>query len=754
VIWFVLGWGCSSAPPINVLVVTLDTTRADRIGAYAPQSGLPSPTPHLDALASTGVRFDRAYTVTPLTIPAHSSLHTGLLPPRHQVRDNGDAFLSEGALTLAERLHERGWQTMASVGAEVTSHHWGFAQGFDAYFDDLQPVSSGSAGAAPDNRWRVERPGEQVVDDALRWLSSADPERPWFAWVHLFDAHFPYAPPEPYRSQWRLDPYRGELAYVDAQVGELLAGLPPGVAERTWVFVLSDHGESLGEHGEGMHGVLLYDATTRIPLLVRPPAQLGRKLRSQPGQVVAGPVSLVDLHPTIASLAGLPASGIEVDGFDLSGIFLGDYEPPSDRGLYAESMYGFYHYGWAPQRAWVDGQHKLIDSTTPELYARGDVAERQDLAGSQPALQQKMEAELEAYAATLQPASSVAAEVHLSAEQTAQLAALGYVTGTEHTEQDAAGPLPDPVRRLPVLGRVDRARQALMAGELELARSEIEAVIEAEPTLVDPKLMLASVKERTGDHAGAIALLEELLEQRRSSRVLTPLGTAYLRRGELDLAKALLAESKDLDPYLVQTWHAYLGALLTSGDPTFGVAVQEAAQRLPEDTRIRGFLALDAALRGGSDEVIEPLRAAIALGPVPLFQLGLGLALRADGQEDAAEDALLEEIRLFPPAVAARRALVTMYVEQQRYEEQLDQLDAILHAEEPSVDSFHSRAQVLFNLGRYAEAKVAVDECRRFSPTYPACAMLDANVLSKLGRKEEAQKTYEEALALAGKSPK
>ena len=176
---------CSTRPPDNILIITLDTTRADRLGCYGHPAGA---TPNLDALAERGARFDRAYTVTPLTIPAHSSLMTGLLPPRHGVRDNGDYFLSETADTLAERLSAGGYRTMASVGAEVTSHHWGFAQGFSAYFDDLDRGST-------DNRWRVERPGREVVDDALGWLADQDSAAPWFAWVHLFDAHHPYTPP-------------------------------------------------------------------------------------------------------------------------------------------------------------------------------------------------------------------------------------------------------------------------------------------------------------------------------------------------------------------------------------------------------------------------------------------------------------------------------------------------------------------------------------------------------------------------------
>lgn len=728
---------CRPPPPPNVLLVTLDTTRLDAIGAYGLTQG-ESATPNIDALAASGVRFDRAYTVTPLTIPAHASLHTGLLPVRHQVRDNGDAYLSDGAVTLAERLQQEGYQTMASVGAEVTSHHWGFSQGFDAYYDEIAP--------SKENRWRAERPGSEVVDDALRWLDAAETSAPWFAWVHLFDAHFPYDPPEPFRGQWPKDPYRAEVASVDAQIGELIAGLPQDSRDRTWIFLLADHGESLGEHGESMHGVLLYDATTHIPLVAVPPSAN----RAAAGLQISAPVSIADLHPTILSIVGLEAK--ETDGFDISGVFDGSHALDSSREVYAESLYAYYHYGWAPQRAWIDGSHKLIDSTTPELYAAADRAERDNLAATDAERASRMKTSLDAYLATLTPAEQLAAEVHLSAEMTAQLQALGYVTGSEATQTE--GPLPDPVRKLPVLRQIERARASLISGDLEQARQNLTAIVAEDPTLIDPQLMLAGLQQRMGDNDGAIATLEGLIERRRSSRVLLPLALAHLQRKEPDVALALLSEARDLDPYLPQTWHLTLSALIAVGDPSFPLLVREAASLLPEDVRIQGFLALDLALRGGGPETIEPLEAAIALGPQPLFHLGLARALLQGGESDAAEDALLEEVRLFPPAINARRALVTMYAEQARYEEQLEQLEAIIAHEEPSTDTFHSRAQALFNLRRYGEAKGAVDECRALAPSYPPCAMLDANALSKLGRKEEALAAYQLALALAGQSPK
>ncbi|MEQ1506543.1 MAG: sulfatase, partial [Myxococcota bacterium] len=405
----VAGAGCGSLGgdrPPNVLVVTLDTTRVDVVGAYGDPAA-PSVTPVLDRLATDAIRFDRAYTVTPLTIPAHSSLFTGLLPPRHGVRDNGDARLSDAATTLAERLSAAGYQTMASVGAEVTSRHWGFAQGFDVFRDP----APGPGNPTAVDRWRVERPADQVVDDAIRWLAAADPERPWFVWVHLYDAHAPYAPPPAYRS---LDPYRGEVAFADAQLGRLLAAVrasgeageaddgDPATAadddadrgglDRTWVTVLADHGESLGEHGEAAHGVLVYDVTTRIPWIVRPPGGV-------PARSIDAPVSGVDLTPTLLGALGLPAG--DVDGFDLSSAITGDWTPDSDRGVYVESRYAYVHYGWAVQRAWVDGRSTLIDSTVRRLFDRSDVPQRRDLAPSEPDRAAALAAALDAYAATL-----------------------------------------------------------------------------------------------------------------------------------------------------------------------------------------------------------------------------------------------------------------------------------------------------------------------------------------------------------------
>ncbi|HKB17098.1 MAG TPA: sulfatase, partial [Planctomycetota bacterium] len=271
--------GCGGrTPPANVLLVTIDTLRADHVGAY----GWPyAETPNLDALARAGARFAEAYTPVPYTLPAHASLLTGTLPPRHGVRDNGRQSLPDSATTLAEWLAARGFATGAFVGAFPLERRFGLSQGFGVYDDEL--------GAPGDAFSIAERRGEEVVSRALRWIGGS--AEPFFAWVHLFDPHAPYAAPAPFGARFAARPYDGEVAYADACLGRLVEGLGTR-RERTLLVVTADHGESLGEHGEATHGLTLYEPAVHVPLLL-----------AWPGRIAAGLLpkeraSLIDLFPT------------------------------------------------------------------------------------------------------------------------------------------------------------------------------------------------------------------------------------------------------------------------------------------------------------------------------------------------------------------------------------------------------------------------------------------------------------------------
>ncbi|MDP6934287.1 MAG: sulfatase, partial [Myxococcota bacterium] len=320
-------------PPRPVVLVTLDTVRADRIGAWGHAE---AETPNLDALAARGIRFSQAYAPVPLTIPSHSSLFTGLYPPHHGVRDNGDQRLSTEAWTLAESLNQAGYRTGASIGAFVTQAHWGFGQGFSDYRDDL---------GVPSDRlsWRAERPADEVIDDALELLEQGVD----FLWVHLFDAHAPYSPPSPFSERHQDRPYDGEIAWLDHQLGRLVASLPQDVL----LVVAGDHGEALGDEGEQQHGLLLSDATLHVPLVL-----VGSRLDAP--QVVDEPVSLVDIAPTLWAELDMPVpSGL--DGRDLLGPWRSD--PVTDeRRIYTETLYGAHHYGWTSLHGVLTDRGQLI----------------------------------------------------------------------------------------------------------------------------------------------------------------------------------------------------------------------------------------------------------------------------------------------------------------------------------------------------------------------------------------------------------
>src|SRR4051812_30396054 len=279
------------ASNLNLLLITLDTTRADRIHAYGFNE---VETPNLDRLAREGVLFEQAVSAAPLTLPAHSSIFTGKFPPAHGVRDNGGFFLDEHETTIAERLQARGFTTGGFVGAYVLDHKWGVAQGFQTYFDDfdLSKYQSLSLGS-------VDRPGNEVADKALAWLDRVAGSR-FFGWVHFYDAHSPYTPPEPFKSRYDGRPYIGEIAFVDSQVGRLLAYLDGhDLARKTVVVVMGDHGESLGEHGESTHGFFVYQSTMHVPLLIRTPFD------SMAGHRVADTVRSIDVLPTALELLGI-----------------------------------------------------------------------------------------------------------------------------------------------------------------------------------------------------------------------------------------------------------------------------------------------------------------------------------------------------------------------------------------------------------------------------------------------------------------
>lgn len=385
-------------PPPSILLVTIDTVRADRLTPY----GLADASmPNLERLAREGVVFDQAGTVAPLTLPAHASLMTGLLPPVHGVRDNADAPLAARHTTLAERYAAKGYRTGAFVGSVVLDPERGLAQGFEVY-ESVDPH------AVP----RQQRRGDAVVSSALRWLDGAAAQR-FFLWTHLYDAHAPYDAPPPYRDA-HLDPYVAELLFVDAQIGRLLAALDRlGLAANTYVIVVGDHGEGLGDHGENTHGFGLFESVLHVPLIVRGPGL-------RPGRV-AEVVRLVDIAPTVLSLTGIPSEKVDGAPFvrALRGVRIADAE------VYAETMYPA-RLGRPGVRSLRADRYKLIDDGTVALFDLWrDPFELQNIASDRTAVVSAMRARLEA----ISPPSTefTSGPLDLPPGLREQLAALGYV---------------------------------------------------------------------------------------------------------------------------------------------------------------------------------------------------------------------------------------------------------------------------------------------------------------------------------------
>ena len=459
--------------PLNVLLVTLDTTRADRIGAYGHQG---AETPTLDALAARGTLFREAYAHVPLTLPSHASIMTGVLPTRHGVRDNGTFVVPRELAVLAERFREAGYHTGAFVSAFVLDQRFGLARGFDRYDDDVPGEEAAKAGDPSERSIRAE----VTVDKALEWLKTSE-SRPRFMWVHLYDPHAPYEPPEPFAGRHRDAPYDGEIAYTDAQVGRLLHGLDRTTARGPWlVVVVGDHGEGLGDHDELTHGYFVYGNTQRVPLIVSLPG------RVPAGRTVDGVVRAVDVAPTVLELAGLlPLPN--ADGRSLIPLMAG--RSTGDAGpAYLESCQPRIWWGAQELLALRTGRWLFIEAPRPELYdVSADPAERVNLAASRPRDLDTLTTLLKDYG---RPGSAVATRVKLDPAAEARLRSLGYL-GSGQIDPKPGTTLPDAKDNGPMLAAVSRGQELAAAGRHEEALAQFRQALQKNPRSIAAKLRVA-----------------------------------------------------------------------------------------------------------------------------------------------------------------------------------------------------------------------------------------------------------------------
>jgi choline-sulfatase len=498
----------ASAPP-NVILITLDTVRADRMGFMGSQRGL---TPNLDTLAVQSVVFTHAYSQVPLTTPSHASILTGTYPQFHQVEDF-ESSLGRDLPYAPAILRANGYHTAAFVGAMVLDPGVGLASGFDRGFDTYD---AGFHRRSPgEDRYKSEqRRGDEVVAHAVLWLKE-HPNSPFFIWVHLYDPHDPYDPPQPYKSKYTA-PYDGEIAYMDSAVGKFLDQLRTrGLYDGAVIAVMADHGESLGDHGEDFHGFFLYDETIQVPLMIKLPG------RTSAGKRIGSRVELVDVLPTILQTVGIavpqevqgesliPMMGLEDarghDGSSTAGLSV-------DRPAYAETEYGYRTYGWSSLRAMRTGKYLYVDAPRRELYDQTiDPKAEHNLSVASTAETDTIASQLDAFLQKTSRNQGLPRLVGVPGVQQ-KLAALGYTSDTNVSKTGTTGVGADPKDKIEIGNLMHRVNILQGDGRCAEAIPVLRQLIAKEPSMVPLYLELCQCLILTKDYQQAVPVMRKVVE--------------------------------------------------------------------------------------------------------------------------------------------------------------------------------------------------------------------------------------------------
>jgi arylsulfatase A-like enzyme/tetratricopeptide (TPR) repeat protein len=642
-------WAQRGVAKPNIVLVTLDTTRADHLGVYGYSDAR---TPAVDTLARQGVLFTQAASPAPLTLPAHSSILTGLYPTYHGVRLNGNAALGQEQTTLAEVLSRNGYQTGAFIGAFVLDGRWGLNQGFGVYDDqfDLRKFAHLDLAA-------VQRPGDQVMDAALRWLE-AKKDGPFFAWVHLYDAHSPYEAPEPLFSEFRgrglAGLYDGEIAFADRQVARCMSWLQnAGLDQKSIVVIAGDHGESLGSHGEGTHGFFVYDYAVHVPLIVAAPLEELRGVR------IESQVSLVDVFPTVLALAGIDSAS-KVHGRSLLPLMLQSKPDEKDETVYAyaESMSPSLQYGWSPLHSLRSPRFKFIQAPRPELYDLvADPDETTNVFDTHRKLGRDMAQALDRLMTDTSRGAPTPEAANLDRETMARLASLGYVGSPTPAKKAGSSPLADPKDKLTVFAAVQRAGELMVKDEHASAAQALESALTEEPTMPQARLMLGTCYAELGRRKDARAQFDAVLkDDPQSVQALLGMANILLADGQTQDVITLCKRTLSLDDRNTQAYALLGDVYIAQREPSKALPYLEKAVEIqPKMSQNR--LNLAACLI----EVKQLARAQTTLEEIvaehpkfPGAQFNLGVLYEELGRPEQARAAYATEVVNYPHSFKAR----------------------------------------------------------------------------------------------------
>ncbi len=689
--------------PRNLLVVTLDTLRADRVGSYGYAAAR---TPRLDALAARGLRFARAATVVPLTLPAHSSLMTGTFPARHAVLDNGGYYLDQEHETLAEVLKPRGFRTGGFISAFVLDSRWGIEQGFDRYFDDFD-LRQFETQAGMD---AIQRPGNETVDEALRWLG-AERERPFFLWVHLYDPHTPYAAPREHAASFPRTlqgAYDAEIAFTDFQLGRLVDALEAdGRLGRTVIAVLGDHGEMLGEHGEQTHGFFVYDAAVRIPLVVAAPGLAARTVEDQ--------VRIVDVMPTLLELLEVP-SPRAVQGTSLLPLARGER---LNLMALSESWFPRFHYGWSELQAIQDERFKLIRAPRRELYdlAR-DPLETSDLAAAEPGRVATLERALEEMIAATGGGGTPKVPDAVDSETAERLEALGYIGGSVSARHLEERPRGDPKDKIQLYNLLKQASTASAQGRPDEAIAKARQALAEDPEILEGHMLLGNFFTKAGRSAEAITAYKRALALDPEHQETTfRLALAYKEQGRLDDARTGFERARSFDP--------------RNGRVLWQLAdVEMSAGRLDQ---------AEAILKDALSREVERERFLLKLGECYLEQKRL----------DEAERAFLEAVAKRPTLETAQFNLGLVYEDRGQPELAIAAYEKELAANPKAYRAAFNLAKLLQKAGRPREARERFQQVATLAPEFAIGRLYLAKVLLDTGDLAGAEREAKAGLSLS-----